>query len=76
MNRLLPYFQNDILYTITENKLPMVVTHKHCMRVLMKYYLELNDEQFEEYDIPQNAIVNMVFDENFDFQDYSFDFYC
>ena len=41
----------------------------------MKYYLELNDEQFEEYDIPQNAIVNMVFDENFDFQDYSFDFY-
>ena len=75
MNRLLPYFQNDILYTITENKLPMVVTHKHCLRVLMKYYLELNDEQFEEYDIPQNAIVNMVFDENFDFQDYSFDFY-
>ena len=70
LNRLLPYFQNDILYTISENKLPLVVTHKHCMRVLMKFYLKMTDEEFEEYDIPYNTILNMVFDENFDFQDY------
>lgn len=70
LNRLLPYFQNDILYTITENKLPLVVTHKHCMRVLMKFYLNMNDQEFEEYDIPYNTILNMIFDENFDFQDY------
>ena len=70
LNRLLPYFQNDILYTITENKLPLVVTHKHCMRVLMKFYLNMNDQEFEEYDIPYNTILNMVFDENFDFQHY------
>ena len=70
LNRLLPYFQNDILYTITENKLPLVVTHKHCMRVLMKFYLNMNDQEFEEYDIQYNTILNMIFDENFDFQDY------
>ena len=70
LNRLLPYFQNDILYTISENKLPLVVTHKHCMRVLMKFYLNMNDQEFEEYDIPYNTILNMIFDENFDFQDY------
>lgn len=50
--------------------LPLVVTHKHCMRVLMKFYLNMNDQEFEEYDIPYNTILNMVFDENFDFQYY------
>ena len=30
----------------------------------------MTDEEFEEYDIPYNTILNMVFDENFDFQDY------
>ena len=70
MTRMLPYFQNDILYTITENKLPLVVTHKHCLRVLMKHYLNMSDEEFEDYDIPSNLIVNMIFNENFDFISY------
>lgn len=70
MTRMLPYFQNDILYTITENKLPLVVTHKHCLRVLMKHYLNMTDEEFEDYDIPSNLIVNMIFNENFDFISY------
>ena len=67
---MLPYIQNDILYTSTENKLPLVVTHKHCLRVLMKHYLEMSDEEFEDYDIPSNLIVNMIFNENFDFISY------
>ena len=70
MTRMLPYFQNDILYTITENKLPLVITHKHCLRVLMKHYLNMTDEEFEDYDIPSNLIVNMTFNENFDFISY------
>lgn len=70
MTRMLPYFQNDILYTITENKLPLVVTHKHCLRVLMKHYLNMTDEEFEDYDIPSNLIVKMIFNENFDFISY------
>ena len=30
LNRLLPYFENDICYTFNENKFPLIVTHKHC----------------------------------------------
>ena len=70
MTRILPYFQNDILYTITENKLPLVITHKHCLRVLMKYYLNMSDEVFEEYDIRSDLIMIMTFNENFEFQYY------
>ena len=34
LERLLPYYENDILYTLTENHLPLIVTHKHTTRVL------------------------------------------
>lgn len=67
LTRLLPYFQNDILYTITQDKLPLVVTHKHCLRVIMKYYLSLSDEEFEEFDISSNVILMLKFDEDFVF---------
>ena len=63
LNRLLPYFENDILYSFTENKIPLIVTHKHCIRVLMKHYLKLNDIEFEEYNIPEKSILNIAFDE-------------
>lgn len=65
--RLLPYFQNDILYTITQDKLPLVVTHKHCLRVIMKHYLSLSDEEFEEFDISSNVILMLKFDADFVF---------
>lgn len=67
LQRLLPYFQNDILYTLTENNLPIVVTHKHCLRVLMKYYLNLNDEEFEDYKIPEKNILIMYFKQDFEY---------
>lgn len=72
LRRLLPYFENDILYTITENKLPLIVTHKHCLRVLMKHYLNITDELFETYTIPKNNILVMYFDDNFTFNKYEY----
>ena len=62
LDRLLPYFQNDILYSLNENKQPIVVTHKHCLRVLLKHYLNLSDEEFEEYNTPDKAILTMEFE--------------
>jgi 2,3-bisphosphoglycerate-dependent phosphoglycerate mutase len=64
LDRLLPYFENDIMYTLSENKLPLIVTHKHTVRVLMKYLLKMNDEDFENYDIPSKGIIVVYFDEN------------
>jgi 2,3-bisphosphoglycerate-dependent phosphoglycerate mutase len=62
-DRLLPYFDNDIMYTLSENRTPLIVTHKHTARVLMKYLLYMNDEVFENYDIPSKKIIVLYFDE-------------
>jgi len=65
LDRLLPYYQNDILYTLTENKFPLIVTHKHTARVLMKYLLELNEEEFENYNLPEKNILLINLDKQF-----------
>jgi 2,3-bisphosphoglycerate-dependent phosphoglycerate mutase len=72
LTRLLPYFQNDILYSFQEKKLPVVITHKHCIRVLMKYYLQLSDEEFEEYTTPHKSIIIMYFDTELNYKKHRF----
>jgi len=57
LNRLLPYFENDICYTFNENKFPLIVTHKHCARVLMKHLLKMDDYDFENYELPSKKIL-------------------
>jgi 2,3-bisphosphoglycerate-dependent phosphoglycerate mutase len=49
LTRLLPYYENDILYTLSEGHTPLILTHKHTARVLMKHLLQMNDETFENY---------------------------
>lgn len=63
LDRLLPYFENDIMYTLSEGHLPLIVTHKHTARVLMKHLLRINDEDFENYDIPSKSIIDLQFNE-------------
>ena len=75
LERLLPYFQNDILYTLKKNNIPIIVTHKHCARVLMKYLLNISDEEFEYYNIPSNKIIEITLNvdntlKNVEFIDY------
>ena len=72
LNRLLPYFENDILYNINNCHMPLVVTHKHCLRVLMKNYLKLNDEEFENYKLPKNSFLVMNFDDKLIFKSHKF----
>jgi 2,3-bisphosphoglycerate-dependent phosphoglycerate mutase len=64
LERLLPYFENDILFTLSEGKLPLIVTHKHSARVLMKHLLKMNEEDFEYYDIPNKGIIVLEFDDD------------
>ena len=64
LERLLPYFENDILFTLSENKLPLIVTHKHCARVLMKYLSKMSEEDFENYDIPNKSILVLAFNDD------------
>jgi bisphosphoglycerate-dependent phosphoglycerate mutase len=53
----LPYYENDILYTLNEERFPLIVTHKHTARVLMKYLLKIKDEEFEDYELPEKKII-------------------
>ena len=57
LQRLLPYYENDILSTLSENQTPLIVTHKHTARVLMKHVLKMDEELFEEYELPRKIIV-------------------
>jgi broad specificity phosphatase PhoE len=41
---------------MNENKFPLIVTHKHTARVLMKHLLKIKDEDFEDYEIPSKKI--------------------
>jgi len=70
LDRLLPYFENDILYTLTENKFPLIVTHKHTARVLMKHLLKIKDEDFENYEIPKKKILLINLDNNLNYIDH------
>jgi 2,3-bisphosphoglycerate-dependent phosphoglycerate mutase len=57
LDRLLPYYENDILSTLSKNHTPLIVTHKHTARVLMKHVLKMSDEEFEGYELPKQMIV-------------------
>jgi 2,3-bisphosphoglycerate-dependent phosphoglycerate mutase len=67
LDRLLPYYENDILYTLTENKFPLLVTHKHTARVLMKYLLKISDEEFEFYELPDKKILLIELNNYFEY---------
>ena len=72
LERLLPYFQNDICYTFQEYKFPLIITHKHCARVLMKYLLNINDEDFEYFEIPNKTIIHVELDNNLNYKSHYF----
>jgi 2,3-bisphosphoglycerate-dependent phosphoglycerate mutase len=63
LDRVLPYYENDILYTLSENKLPLIVTHKHTARVIMKHLLKITDEDFEDYELPSKKIILVHLDD-------------
>lgn len=64
LQRLLPYYENDIVYPIYhESRFPLIVTHKHTARVLMKHLLRIDDVAFEKYDLPSNTILCVSLDE-------------
>jgi 2,3-bisphosphoglycerate-dependent phosphoglycerate mutase len=68
LERLLPYYENDILYTLNDNNLPLIVTHKHCARVLMKHLLKINDDDFEYYQLPDKKIIAIDLDEKLNYK--------
>ena len=67
LERLLPYYENDILHTLSEHKFPLIVTHKHCARVLMKHLLKISDDDFQNYKLPEKKMLLVCLKENLDY---------
>ena len=53
------------------NNIPLIVTHKHCARVLMKYLLNLDDEEFENYQLPNKKILVVDLDDNLKYKNHN-----
>ena len=58
------------MYTLSEKKFPLIVTHKHTARVLMKHLLNLNESNFEEYNLPSKSLILLNFNDNYEFISY------
>jgi len=71
LERVLPYYQNDILYTLSENKMPLIVTHKHTVRVLMKHLLKMTDADFEKYELPSQKILAITLDDELEYESHT-----
>ena len=56
-NRTIPFYLEKIVPLIKENEFPLIVTHKHTARVLMKYLDDINSKDFEQYNLPENKIL-------------------
>ena len=50
-----------------ENKFPLLVTHKHTARVLMKHLLKISDEEFEFYELPNKKILLIELNNSFEY---------
>lgn len=62
--RVLPFFFEKIIPCIKNNHFPLIVTHKHTARVLMKYLKNISDDDFENYSLPESKIIYLELDEN------------
>ena len=72
LTRLLPYFENDIVSSIQENQLPLIVTHKHCARVLLKHLLNIPDHEFAKLQFPSKKICIVDLNHNFEYKKHEF----
>lgn len=57
LRRILPYWYETILPCIKLDMLPLICTHKHTARVIMKHIKQIPDEDFHSYELPENKIL-------------------
>ena len=68
LERMLPYYENDICYTITQDMVPLIVTHKHTARALMKYLLQIPDKNYDNFNLPNNKILFVCLKDDFKYE--------
>jgi len=67
LRRMLPYYRTEILSSLSNGAFPLIVTHKHTCRVLMKHLLKLTDDEFVHYDMPDKQMLLIHLDASFNY---------
>lgn len=72
LNRLLPYWYSHIVPEMINNNIPLIVTHKHTIRVLLKHLKNMNKKDFKEMDIKNSNPLLVTLNENFMLEEMEF----
>ena len=58
--RTIPYWIKHIHPNYDKpHYLPLIITHKHTARVIMKHIIGMSDETFAEYDLPKDTVLDI-----------------
>lgn len=61
-NRIFQFLNYNILDSFKDNDLPLIVTHKHPIRVIFKLIKNMSVDEFEEFDPDNKTIYYVSFD--------------
>ena len=56
LHRLLPYWYEKIIPKIKSHTCPLIITHKHTARVLIKYLTHMPLQEFDNLDFPNSKV--------------------
>ena len=73
LHRILPYWYETVIPTIRNSMCPLIVTHKHGARVLLKYLGRLNLYDFDKLDIPNATLYHIKLNNEFLIEDFEND---
>ena len=63
-DRVIPYFEKEIVPEIKKGKKILLITHGNTMRGLVKLFDTISDEDIANVDIPNSTPLVYIFDEN------------
>lgn len=65
LHRFLPYWYEEIIPKIKNHTCPLIVTHKHTARVLIKYLTHMPLQKFDNLDFPNSKIHHIKLNSEF-----------
>ena len=65
LHRLLPHWYEAIIPKIKSHTCPLIVTHKHTARVLVKYLTQMPLKEFDNLDFPNSKIHHIKLNNEF-----------
>ncbi len=74
LHRLLPYWYDNIIPKIKDYSCPLIVTHKHTARVLLKYLSKMPLAEFDKLQFKNGLVYHIQLNNEFFIEDFNNDF--